>query len=117
GLATLLLQGAYVYRAQLANHLPQLRPVLESACARLGCSVPYDRRIEAIAITGSALRASISTPAKERAAEAQEGVSQLTLDVTLRNRSEEHTSELQSRENLVCRLLLEKKTTSTKTSA
>lgn len=85
GLATLLLQGAYVYRAQLANHLPQLRPVLESACARLGCSVPYDRRIEAIAITGSALRASISTPAKERAAEAQEGVSQLTLDVTLRN--------------------------------
>src|SRR5690606_40692548 len=27
----------------------------------------------------------------------------------LLNRSEEHTSELQSRENLVCRLLLEKK--------
>src|SRR5215475_15451379 len=27
----------------------------------------------------------------------------------LRRRSEEHTSELQSRENLVCRLLLEKK--------
>src|SRR5690606_40425854 len=31
-------------------------------------------------------------------------------EVTLRGeRSEEHTSELQSRENLVCRLLLEKK--------
>src|SRR5690606_41474241 len=29
--------------------------------------------------------------------------------VTLLGRSEEHTSELQSRENLVCRLLLEKK--------
>src|SRR5690606_40267942 len=28
---------------------------------------------------------------------------------TLKARSEEHTSELQSRENLVCRLLLEKK--------
>src|SRR5690606_40510535 len=28
---------------------------------------------------------------------------------SLANRSEEHTSELQSRENLVCRLLLEKK--------
>src|SRR5690606_41441355 len=28
-----------------------------------------------------------------------------------RSRSEEHTSELQSRENLVCRLLLEKKNT------
>src|SRR5690606_3768012 len=31
------------------------------------------------------------------------------LGFTLGNRSEEHTSELQSRENLVCRLLLEKK--------
>src|SRR5436309_15630738 len=30
---------------------------------------------------------------------------------TARERSEEHTSELQSRENLVCRLLLEKKKT------
>src|SRR5690606_41232302 len=30
-------------------------------------------------------------------------------------RSEEHTSELQSRENLVCRLLLEKKKTNTTT--
>src|SRR5690606_40522498 len=29
------------------------------------------------------------------------------------HRSEEHTSELQSRENLVCRLLLEKKKTNT----
>src|SRR5690606_40094054 len=32
-------------------------------------------------------------------------------------RSEEHTSELQSRENLVCRLLLEKKKTSTETES
>src|SRR5690606_40780687 len=31
----------------------------------------------------------------------------------LNERSEEHTSELQSRENLVCRLLLEKKKTNT----
>src|SRR5690606_32546029 len=30
-------------------------------------------------------------------------------DTTVTGRSEEHTSELQSRENLVCRLLLEKK--------
>src|SRR5690606_39588880 len=33
----------------------------------------------------------------------------VTKDVPDANRSEEHTSELQSRENLVCRLLLEKK--------
>src|SRR5690606_41930013 len=31
--------------------------------------------------------------------------------ITFGKRSEEHTSELQSRENLVCRLLLEKKKT------
>src|SRR5438270_2865677 len=33
----------------------------------------------------------------------------LNLDVLPRRRSEEHTSELQSQSNLVCRLLLEKK--------
>src|SRR5690606_40408304 len=33
----------------------------------------------------------------------------LLLSHIRENRSEEHTSELQSRENLVCRLLLEKK--------
>src|SRR3712207_7339507 len=32
-----------------------------------------------------------------------------TMLLTLQNRSEEHTSELQSRQYLVCRLLLEKK--------
>src|SRR5690606_41948153 len=40
------------------------------------------------------------------------GVPELALqarDPEVRGRSEEHTSELQSRENLVCRLLLEKK--------
>src|SRR5690606_41659718 len=31
---------------------------------------------------------------------------QLRVDQAVRDRSEEHTSELQSRENLVCRLLL-----------
>src|SRR5690606_40951989 len=34
----------------------------------------------------------------------------------LYSRSEEHTSELQSRENLVCRLLLEKKKTTQQTT-
>src|SRR5690242_20813625 len=33
----------------------------------------------------------------------------LAQDFSMRNRSEEHTSELQSHVNLVCRLLLEKK--------
>jgi len=69
-------QGVYVYRSQLANNFPGLRPMLEAACEPLGCSVPYERRIEAIAITASALRSS-GPPDGE--------VSNLTLDVTLRN--------------------------------
>src|SRR5699024_11903005 len=43
------------------------------------------------------------------AAEAGVDVALIDRIVTLRNRSEEHTSELQSRFDLVCRLLLEKK--------
>src|SRR5947207_5185250 len=37
------------------------------------------------------------------------GLEQLDLHVAQRERSEEHTSELQSHSDLVCRLLLEKK--------
>src|SRR5690606_37925068 len=40
------------------------------------------------------------------------GLEPAPLDMDFDGRSEEHTSELQSRENLVCRLLLEKKNTS-----
>src|SRR5690606_41639849 len=36
-------------------------------------------------------------------------IPRLPCTISLIRRSEEHTSELQSRENLVCRLLLEKK--------
>src|SRR5690606_41974173 len=62
-----------------------------------------------------------SAPKRDaRAAAAEEAVSALSAHVTrsshpealetaFQARSEEHTSELQSRENLVCRLLLEKK--------
>src|SRR5690606_41912934 len=41
---------------------------------------------------------------------AAHGVDPQRVRDALRRRSEEHTSELQSRENLVCRLLLAKKT-------
>src|SRR5207302_5285656 len=47
------------------------------------------------------------TAGLDRAAERQARVRSIGL--LRRGRSEEHTSELQSRENLVCRLLLEKK--------
>src|SRR5256885_4755022 len=48
----------------------------------------------------------------ENAAKIPRGIEELSLEETpkgLANRSEEHTSELQSPCNLVCRLLLEKK--------
>src|ERR1041385_9300363 len=40
----------------------------------------------------------------------------MSYDMTARDRSEEHTSELQSRLHLVCRLLLGKKNTTTHTT-
>src|SRR5260221_6637909 len=42
----------------------------------------------------------------------QVGITKVKTEIGIRSRSEEHTSELQSHSDLVCRLLLEKKTTS-----
>src|SRR3712207_6940008 len=58
---------------------------------------------------GSAVQEARPSPARERA-----GVAEVQLEIEGGNppgqrRSEEHTSELQSRQYLVCRLLLEKK--------
>src|SRR3712207_9389561 len=50
-----------------------------------------------------------STPADDDLRRDQGGAAELGVEP---GRSEEHTSELQSRQYLVCRLLLEKKTTS-----
>jgi len=76
GLLALFAQGVFVYRAQLANAFPALRPALEAACAELGCSVPYERSLDAIVVTGSALRSNAAP---------QDGVSTLVLEVSLRN--------------------------------
>ena len=35
------MQAAYAFRAQLARNYPTLRPALESACATVGCRVPW----------------------------------------------------------------------------
>src|SRR2546430_12606480 len=51
----------------------------------------------------AALRGSIRSPCGRR----------VVTEKNSRQRSEEHTSELQSQSNLVCRLLLEKKNTNT----
>src|SRR5436309_7635627 len=49
------------------------------------------------------------TPRNESAASVTMTTPSMSVASTIDERSEEHTSELQSRENLVCRLLLEKK--------
>src|SRR2546427_3810847 len=55
-------------------------------------------------------RKSAPCPAARRAKSALDASKQIgTAKRTVRGRSEEHTSELQSQSNLVCRLLLEKK--------
>src|SRR2546430_12964451 len=57
-----------------------------------------------------ALPISVNSPASRRDRLAEGGDRPRTGSVTPRSaRSEEHTSELQSQSNLVCRLLLEKK--------
>src|SRR5690606_33796085 len=85
--------------------------------------VPLSGALIAIEVSGAAPSVSVETnaegiarvPAPLSASPSSLGVSKLgyqSQDVPLIGwRSEEHTSELQSRENLVCRLLLEKKKT------
>src|SRR5690606_41673057 len=52
---------------------------------------------------------SVASAVKTILAKLDSHVSETAKALLLDSRSEEHTSELQSRENLVCRLLLEKK--------
>src|SRR3546814_4279167 len=56
GAIVLLAQCLYVYRVQLDNQLPALRPVLERACVTLHCRIPYVRDISQIAIMNSSLQ-------------------------------------------------------------
>src|SRR2546430_11855318 len=64
---------------------------------------PYTTLFRSLKLDFSARHAPVYTPPLK-----SDGVTQ-TPDDYLRERSEEHTSELQSQSNLVCRLLLEKK--------
>src|SRR5690606_34574955 len=74
-------------------------PAAEAAQARWSTLGDADTGLLAEAIKGA-------TEAADRLDHAAEQVGRAKVEIV---RSEEHTSELQSRENLVCRLLLEKK--------
>jgi predicted Zn finger-like uncharacterized protein len=68
-------QVAYAYRGELAVRLPESRPWIEAACARLGCTVPLPRHVDLISIESAELQAERNAP----------GV--LTLSAVLRNRA------------------------------
>src|SRR5258708_1517837 len=69
--------------------------------------VPPEIRLQAtfVGADANALEQSVATPIEQQV----NGVDNMDYMYSL-NRSEEHTSELQSPDHLVCRLLLEKKT-------
>jgi predicted Zn finger-like uncharacterized protein len=51
----LAVQLAYAYRSRIAQQYPVLRPVLESACASAGCTVPYVNEESALKLEDSEL--------------------------------------------------------------
>ncbi|KRC70378.1 hypothetical protein ASE30_18055 [Achromobacter sp. Root83] len=80
GLIVFGLQLLYAYRTDIANSVPALRPVLETVCQPLGCTVGYARRLERIAISSSSLQPPTG------AAAIDDGRSRLVLNLVLRNR-------------------------------
>src|SRR5436309_15373375 len=104
--------------AELRERLSQTQSVMEGLRSAMAARQPVEedaraslRHIESV-IAGSSTRGAAGENILE------EALRHLPPEMLQRNvwvggkvRSEEHTSELQSRENLVCRLLLEKKNT------
>src|SRR3712207_7416898 len=82
--------------------------LFRSRCSQvLATTAPREGRAT---IASTAPRATTRCAA-ERATTASPAARATTTSTAMRARSEEHTSELQSRQYLVCRLLLEKKKT------
>ncbi|HEU0229788.1 MAG TPA: DUF3426 domain-containing protein [Burkholderiaceae bacterium] len=85
GVALFLAQCLYVYRAQLAAHLPAVRPLLERACGPLHCRVPYSRDISQITIMNSSLQTRANPLGGQGASPAMQPPEAMVLRVTLRN--------------------------------
>lgn len=75
--AALALAGqlAYAYRGELVRLVPESRPWIEAACARLRCTIPPPRHADLISIEVSELAAERGVPGM------------LTLSAALRNRA------------------------------
>ena len=70
-----VVQGAYVFRTELAMNYPDLRPQFVEWCNSLGCDMPLPRKSDLIGIEASELRPS------------PQGRNLLQLVATLRNRA------------------------------
>lgn len=69
-------QGAMVFRTELAQAMPELRPALEDLCAGLGCEMPLPRQAQLITIESSDIQPDASKEAF------------FTLHATLRNQAD-----------------------------
>src|SRR5690606_36708461 len=69
-----------------------------------------DHRVDQMVISAMLKKSGCYVQLATTGSKAVEILEKENFDLVLMDRSEEHTSELQSRENLVCRLLPEKKT-------
>ena len=72
----LLAQGVLVFRNQIVQSSPHMRPLMENLCAGIGCDLPLPRDATLIAIESSDIQPDASREAF------------FTLHVTLRNRAE-----------------------------
>src|SRR5690625_5565955 len=68
----------------------------------------YGQAIDAYAVNHQGASGTAKQPATVNGGLAEQTIKQVNADRRVNKRSEEHTSELQSRGHLVCRLLLEK---------
>lgn len=74
-LVTLAVQAVYLFRVEIAAHLPGLKPIMVEACEELHCNVPLPRNADLMSIESSNLETDPAQP----------GV--ITLSVTLRNQA------------------------------
>ena len=61
-LGSLAMQSVYVFRVELAQQWPQLRPVFVDLCDHLACDMPLPRNPQAIQVTASNLESDPSVP-------------------------------------------------------
>src|SRR2546421_6168830 len=113
-LLTALIGGASVAMPRLASSqargsLQVTATVVQTQGSVAGLQAAHEALIGFVA-TGQSVPNDVTTVAQVQVVPDAQTPGQLEVEIDyLKNRSEEHTSELQSRSDLVCRLLLEKK--------